>query len=517
MNLSDYQWSRNPRGMHDPGDNHQRWQEWGLGWVKLVYEVNDPQHLRWAQFALENNVTPILRVYRNQFSGLPMDDEMRRMHQDFLNVGVKWHEFYNEPNIIYEWPNQDSVDLRASNIDLIRPLCDNWLAWAEFIIANGGYPASISLTETIESWGETTQWIVAICQYLFDNHYSRFLNVLNNGFWIASHPYIVNHWYQYGTGPLSPRIPPNGTEGGWYFEYPYDPICQADDPGRTVWGGTPKQPQNDVFGVLGSGIAWLETLQQMFGVGWVPVVGTEGGIWRIPYDYDGQTYQQDPRYPAYNLQDHGHGTLAMFNWIADQAPPWMFGIALWRLNDYWRNGNPIPALQLMASHAPRLKNNIPPIPAIGDAPPPYDANLAEQVAELPEAPPPAEPVEQAPPVVVQPTLLPPGPGPVHSNPTYHFVLVGNGFDKNWVIDSPSVRNYWSLYQPVLLDNMEFINFLPYETSLALTLISLPELADSFREQIWGRWPTVWIDMVIAGDSLTLDDIFRVRVENGARF
>jgi hypothetical protein len=521
MNLNDYQWSNNPRGMHGPGVNHQLWDQWKLGWIKTTYEDNTA--LDQIPFMLEKGMTPIVRIYRSQLSGRPMDEAIAGQYMEHIRVGARWFEFYNEPNLPYEWP--PGTDINHNNQSLIEQLCENWLPWAEFIASNGSYPGFIALSETTESWGETTKWMMALLRYMHDRHYERFRNIINSGFWIPVHNYIVNHWYQEvpGGGPLSARQPHevNHAEGGWHYEYPYDPICQADDPGRTVWGGTPSQPANDLFSVLGGGIAWLELLQEMFGVGWVPVVGTEGGIWRLP-DASDPTWQQDNRYPAYDINSHAHGTVAMFDWIADHAPGWMFGVTLWRYEDYWRGNNPIPALNLLSATNTRMKTNIPNYPALGDAPPPYDANLTpeQQVAQQPTPEPPPQPTSEVVSVstpVPVPTQPPPGPGPIHGSPSLHFLMLAPGLTYDWFFSSVAARQYWMRFQPVLMTNIDFINFLPFSTSLAVTTVNQATDGDPLRDLISTTWRNVWIDSIMIDSPAALDEVFRIRVENGLRF
>jgi len=520
MNLSDYQWSHNPRGMHGTGIDYWQWRQWGLGWIKLVYE--DEKGINYAGHALELGVTPIVRVHRAVFSGQVMDDAMRRLYQDYLSMGVRWFEFYNEPNLPYEW--WEGTDLRPDNLDLIRPLCDNWLTWAEFIINNGGYPGFTALSELATDWGNTTAWLVNLLQYMSDHHYERFRNIINNGMWIATHPYIVNHWYQEepggGARSARPAVRVNHQEGGWHFEYPYDPICQADDPGRTVWGGTPSAPINDVVGLLATGIAWLEALQEMFGVGWIPVVGTEGGIWRIP-DSNDPIFQPDTRYPAYDINSHAQGTIAMFDWLADQAPPWMFGVTLWEFESYWRNGNPIPALNLLGSTTPRLKQNIPPIPALGEAPRPYDPGFSTQPQVAQQPTPQTESPEITPQsaTALPPTTvaaLVPGPGPIHGAPALHFVVLGLD-QPNWFFESSGLAGYWARFQPVLMPNLDFIDLLSVSDTLAVTLITTPAMVSTLRQEISARWQYVWIDAVVVQDATELNTIFERRVRNGLRF
>ncbi|HLA42637.1 MAG TPA: hypothetical protein VJZ27_04335, partial [Aggregatilineales bacterium] len=276
MKLSDYQWSRNPRGMHNQGAmNLDILIEQKMGIAKIVGLGAD--YVGFCATLLERGITPIIRIYRPEHSGVPIDPSMMQQFQSYLGVGVKWFEIYNEPNLSIEWsPGRNFDPMNTAGV--IAPICDNWLNWAEMIINGGGYPGFIPLSEAGGGWENTTTWINQLLIYMHDRHYDRFLNILANGFWLPAHPYILNHFYQEkaGGGKLSQRTPEeqNYAEPGWHFEYPYDPVSQGSDPGRTVWGGTPLSPLGDVHGLIGSGQAWLERLQEMFGVGAVPVIGT---------------------------------------------------------------------------------------------------------------------------------------------------------------------------------------------------------------------------------------------------
>ncbi|NUO82067.1 hypothetical protein HUU05_18505, partial [candidate division KSB1 bacterium] len=182
MKLSEYQWSQNPRGMHNQGaPDLNRVFSQKFGWMKLVALGSD--YVSLCPQLLANNVTPIVRIYRPQHSGVPIDPEMRQNFLDYLRVGVKWFEIYNEPNLGIEWPNGANFDPMNTHA-VIAPICNHWLDWAEFIIENGGYPGFIPLSEAGGGWENTTTWINQLCLYMFDNHYNRFLQVIHNGFWI---------------------------------------------------------------------------------------------------------------------------------------------------------------------------------------------------------------------------------------------------------------------------------------------------------------------------------------------
>jgi hypothetical protein len=501
MKLSDYQWSRNPRGMHNQGVMIlSKLIEQKMGIAKVV--GLDAGFADFCRALIDRGITPIVRIYRPQHSGVPIDPEMLNQFSQYLQAGVKWFEIYNEPNLPIEWPPGQNFD-PMNTAEVIAPICDNWLNWAEFILDQGGYPGFIPLSEAGGGWENITTWINQLCRYMADRHFNRFLGILNSGFWLATHPYILNHFYQEvpGGGPLSARPPEaqNYAEPGWHFEYPYDPICQESDPGRTVWGETPLVPLGDVHGLLGSGQAWLERLQDLFGVGAVPVIGTEGGLWPTPTPQGVQ--QLDIRYPGFTWGSHGHATQAMFDWISTQAPPWMFGVALWKWDLYYSppSGGEMPAAAIFRDTSPILRN-VPPVEAIGD----FDLRILAERQTADQGPPP--------PLVI---VDPPGPGRIHGEPDFHFVILAPGIDSEWFFEVATF--YWERFQPTLMTVNDFINFLPKTVSLAATVITTPEQVDFMNRQIARRWTNVYMDMIVGSQPREIEELLNSRVAAGRRF
>ena len=485
MRLDQYQWSHNPRGMHNKrayiGVETARMAAMKLGWVKLVAGGHeyDQECIRMIQ----NNITPIVRLWRQQFGYGPFDADMVTSWSEYIKSGVRWFEYYNEPNLSVEWPAATPPDYR--NISgCIAPLMQNWLNWAELIISMGGYPAFPALSETVGNSEDVSSWLLALFQYLSDNYYDRFRNIANNGMWFATHPYFYNHFYQEAGGPLRMRQPDEERvdDGGWHFEYPYDPITQADQPGLTAISGPPKYPQGDPIGLTGMGQALMLKFQEMFGGGAVPVIGTEGGITPVPANrLDSQ--QLDARFPAFNWNSHAEATVACFNWIASQAPPWMFGLTVWKEDDYFEGPDrPLRAVQRLAETAPYFKL-VPPIEALGGVGP-------------------------------QGTV-PIGPGPIHGSPDYHFMLITPGFNTNWFFGE--AREYWDQFRPTIVSSPDYIGYIPYQKSLAVTVLATPDLVDYMTQQIKQRWPTVWFDLIVAHQPQEVAKILRRRATVKRRF
>lgn len=480
MLLNEYQWSRNPRGMHCRSVftqlRYERYPPLQLGWYKFV--CGEAEYVDDCERMLSMGITPIIRVYFPRQGARPVDDWLRRLWRAYRSAGALWFEFYNEPNLGDEWP--PGYPTHWNNFEgCIKPVCDNWLVFAEYIISIGGYPGFPALTESAAENASAVRWMDAMLSYMRDFQRNRFWNILNNGMWFAAHPATLNHFYQQTQGrPNVPRPPElqNGTESGWHFEYPYDPISQAADPGRTVFGGTALTPHGDPNGIIAMGTQIMTRLEEWFDAGIVPVVGTEGGVYPTPLH---GPQQLDTRYPPMTRESHAEATVAMFNWLVTNGPAWHFGITVWKEDEYYDHG--LPAIERMAQVRQLLKD-VPPL--------------------SPSAP--------------GGVLVGAGPGPVHGEPDFHFVILAPGLEPEWFFET--AQPYWNTFRPIVTTLTDFIPLMPYNKSVAATVIAPPDSLDEMIGAIKDPYPNVWLDLVpIQGDFATLAEIFNDRVWSNQRF
>jgi hypothetical protein len=402
----------------------------------------------------------------------------------YAAVGVKWFELYNEPNLPVEWPGGTNVDYR--NTSLVYTMVDNWMVWAEYVVSRGCYPGFISLAETTSPPLASIRWGEAIMQYVYAQHNQRFAALLNNGMWYATHPYVLNHLSQEipGLGPISARQPEaqNFREPGWHFEYPYDPICQATDPGRTIYGGTEETPEGDPNGLIAMGQFWNERSTSLFGTQAVPVLGTEGGV-ELPMDPNTR-FQPDNRYPPVTQVSNGQGVIAMFEWIANVAPPWFWGVCLWKEDEYFNHGG--YALENLRNNPPILKN-VPPLEVMGAG------NY-----------------------VFAPYVPPQGPGPIHGAPNFHMVILAPGLEPGWFFDTAFA--YWSAFRPIVTTLADFINFFTPDRSLATTVIATPDTVELMTQVISDPYPNILFDLIVAEGTLdTIAQLLNDRAQRNAPF
>jgi hypothetical protein len=479
MNLNDYKWSMNPRGMHNKGAtfpiNMPRMTSLKLGWMKLV--CSDREYLNVVPQLLAANITPIVRIWRPHFGVGSITPDMIVAWQAYIAAGVRWFEFYNEPNLEIEWPQGVSFGYRDT-AGTIAPLMTTWLTWAEQIISMGGYPAFPALADAATVNENTPGWQDAMLSFLRDNYLDRFRTVIDNGLWCAVHSVPFNHFYQDSGDPRVPRPPEaeSAAEGGWHFEYPYDPICQADDPGRTFYGGTPLSKYGDPNGLIATGDAFIKRLNTWFGGNIVPVISTEGGLEPLPSN---GPQQPDPRYPAYTPTSHGEATVAMFNWIAQVAPPWMFGLCLWKEDDYFDGPTGyLPVVNRLAQTNPVFKS-VPNLPTLGDRPEDWDS------------------------------VIRPGPGPLHGSPDYQFVYFDPNINPDWYLNGSS--EFWDKYHPTLIYDLNVISLLPHEKSLCLTVITAPDHLDQIGRVVKNHWRHVYIDPIVVEKAEDIAAILKDRI------
>lgn len=485
MNLQEYTWSKNPRGMHNQGAPYvfklENYTAPQMGWAKLV--TDSAEYIEAVKALNASGCTPILRLFRARWSGLPAPESWYDLCRQYLEAGCFWFELYNEPNSDIEWALQDGagrpVDVNWKNVEgCIKPLMDNWLDWAERLIDMGGYPAFPAMTETVKPEWATTHWLETCVKYLSDNHKSRFKHVIANGLWCATHPYVLNHFYQEPyNGPANKARPydeQDGSSGGWHFEYPYDPLQQSEDPGRTVYGGTKLTPQGDPNGLTACGRVFQDLLKKHFKAGPVPVVGTEGGIHPIPAK--GKTEQQDDRYPPYSRESQGEATVAMFRWIVQKAPSWFWGVTLWIEGSYYYSSELMPAIRRLTSE-PLLYKTVPSLTT--------DSTERSGSSAGPKTP---EPVT--------------GPGPLASgSPDYHWLILGPGLQADWFFQA--ANRYWQTFRPTVLADWDLIHTLPYSKTLAVTVLARSDTISYLDKRVRDKWPNIYYDPVVFD---TLEDM-----------
>jgi hypothetical protein len=267
-----------------------------------LYKLMDDGSASVLQFARKlraKGIMPIVRMWAERPNPGILSSKALSTVKSYIDQGItRWFEVNNEPNLPYEWR---SGEWRSGG----RPelVTQNWLTDAESIIEMGGYPAFPALAQCSHNPDASSiRWYIDAFEWMARSAASTAREVFSRGAWIASHDGVLNHCYRDG-------------DGDWHFEYPYDPICQADKPGTTI--------MDDDNSLIGHRVA-VQLLKEHFDLV-VPVMSTEGGVF-VPYD---AVVQWDSRYPGYDVNGHAERTVAMYRWLEDNAPDYYFGMCPW--------------------------------------------------------------------------------------------------------------------------------------------------------------------------------------------
>jgi hypothetical protein len=307
VELSEYERPPNLRGIHgSPGTHanfdHDHWiaqvQEMGMGLYKLM-DDGSGSVLEFARKLRAKGIMPIVRMWADRPNPGTLSAKALSNLKRYVDEGItKWFEVNNEPNLPYEW--KDGEWRTGGRPELVA---QNWLKDAEAVIERGGYPAFPALAQCSHNEDSSSiLWYLNAFEWMSRNAANTARDIFEGGAWIASHDAVLNHCYQDNTGV-------------WHFEYPYDPICQADKPGRTI--------MDDDNSLIGHRVP-VQLLSEHFGLE-VPVMSTEGGVF-VPHQ---GVAQWDPRYPGYDVNGHAERTVAMYRWLESNAPDYYFGMCPW--------------------------------------------------------------------------------------------------------------------------------------------------------------------------------------------
>lgn len=320
MELADFERPSSLRGIHGSpaahaNFDHQLWirhlQEMGMNIYKLM-DDGSGSVLEFSRRLRANDIMPIVRMWRNRPNPGTLSSQALSYVRRYIDEGItKWFEVNNEPNLPYEW--QDREWQRGGRPELVM---ENWLRDAEAIIELGGYPAFPALAQcSHHPESSSIRWYINAFEWLAQNAPDRAQEAFSRGAWIASHDGVLNHCYR-------------DEAGEWRFEYPYDAICQADDPGRTI--------MDDDNSLIGHRVP-VQLLKEHFDLE-VPVISTEGGVF-APHD---GVLQWDTRYPAYDARGHAQRTVAMYQWLEKNAPDYYFGTCPWLIANELMSHPPSP-------------------------------------------------------------------------------------------------------------------------------------------------------------------------------
>ena len=286
-----------------------------IKWFKFLQNdqpgVTDPYLIRQL---VANDIEPIMRVYKplnESYEHLP------RLVSQALKLGVHYYELYNEPNIAGPaggWREGAPIN--------IQRLIDLWILAARDVHAAGGHPSLPPL-----AGGGTIDDLVFLRQFLEDVR-ARGQADLLPGTWLPVHNYFLNHPLDYPTDPVNVDDVPL-TEAEIAARDLTPEQVAAINHARSIaklpreqggfWVGNTIDKDSNAFRKFD---AYANIFYEHFGY-YLPVISTEGGAVIEA--------AEDPRYPPVSAEDLTRLTLAAYQAMLDDMPPYFFAHTPWLL------------------------------------------------------------------------------------------------------------------------------------------------------------------------------------------
>jgi hypothetical protein len=98
---------------------------------------------------------------------------------------------------------------------------------------------------------------------------------------------------------------------------------------------------------------------------------------------------------------------------------------------------------------------------------------------------------------------------------YHFMVLAPGLQSAWFFQA--ARRFWQVFQPIVIDKVDLLTFLPPEATVAVTLLARSDTATYARDQITAVRPGAKLDMVMIDDLPLMESILNARADSGLPF
>jgi len=257
--------------------------ELGMKWFKILTDGN-PANITLCSKLIANGIQPVVRLYTHeQFPdslGAGLIDHAKRL----VDVGVKYFEIGNEPNLPGEWKSVYKNIVDFKNPDIIRLMAEAWVTDAKSIISIGGKPGLYAMAPTdVNGTNEkysSVKWVGALYDKIKSLWSASSEFVADGDIWLAAHSAAFSR------------------------PFDFDPFANMDDM------------------CLRSYELYASIARASFGVQRVDVISTEGGVYSPEhmeyigwhdYDYTEETWGGRV-VDMYKFLGKSKGILAMCPW-----------------------------------------------------------------------------------------------------------------------------------------------------------------------------------------------------------
>jgi len=321
----------NGRGLHGSFDAAWNGGEQGYDyWITLLTEMNIKwfkvlddrgSSLPFCEKLLAADIFPIVRILRRDpppndtpepNPGHIGDPEIQTIKR-LIEVGVRYFETNNEPNLTREWKHNA---MPSNSIEAAKLVALNWLFDARLILSLGGYPG----LPAISCGGELDLMdaLVALGRQ----------EILLEGCWIALHNYAQNRPLNYPDDPVNRTgqpLTPAQYDLGAYTQWAWwntargtaDTLDEVNDL-RANQANPASTLQHDH--ACFREFEYYHSLALKYLGRAIPIISTEAG-YRIGR-------REDLRYPRITPEMHCEQTVALFDYMQREAPDYYFAATL---------------------------------------------------------------------------------------------------------------------------------------------------------------------------------------------
>jgi len=163
----------------------------GLKWFKILTDGN-PSNIELCSSLIRAGIMPIVRLYTHEQFPDPLGAGLIDHASHLVDVGVKYFEIGNEPNLPNEWEStyKNAVDFNSD--DIIRMCAKTWCNDAKRILAVGGCPSIYAMAPTdvngVNPKYSSVNWLSRLCCEIAEIWDGDIKKLLENGnIWLAVH------------------------------------------------------------------------------------------------------------------------------------------------------------------------------------------------------------------------------------------------------------------------------------------------------------------------------------------
>ncbi len=303
-----------------------------IKWVKLL-DDGGASSLEVCQALIENDIMPIVRLYREQPNPGAVAGEQVGTLKKLIKAGVRYFETNNEPDLPAEWQKGQQPE------NWLEIVVDDFIKDADVIQGLGGYPAFPAMGSASTDNGIAL--VVARGRR----------DIFEKGAWLAIHNYTLNHPLDYPYDAVNQQGEPLTQEAyddlaRWQYSHlSWEEleklelgISRADYEkfNRWTWDGRTLEQVNAVRKAHKNQGATLEDDANTF-LSWqlwgemsykalgfhIPVISTEGG----PV----VGWGDDDRYARVTPFVQADWQMEIVRFMQDEAPDWYFTLCTWLL------------------------------------------------------------------------------------------------------------------------------------------------------------------------------------------